>query len=89
VSEDAEIEPWTAAALAMAVRCSNHAWLKIPTPLLIVHNYVVVLKASVQGFLSMSRILTCLVFRETMEQNEQVIFKVYEEKERVWEKEIR
>jgi hypothetical protein len=29
------------------------------------------------------------VFRETMEQNEQVIFKVYEEKERVWEKEIR
>jgi hypothetical protein len=37
----------------------------------------------------MSRILTCLVFRETMEQNEQVIFKVYEEKERVWEKEIR
>ncbi|XP_023346462.1 leucine zipper putative tumor suppressor 3 [Eurytemora carolleeae] len=27
--------------------------------------------------------------RETMEQNEQVIFKVYEEKERVWEREIR
>ncbi len=32
---------------------------------------------------------SCLMFRETMEQNEQVIFKVYEEKERVWEKEIR
>ena len=27
--------------------------------------------------------------RETMEQNEQVIFKVYEEKERVWERELR
>jgi hypothetical protein len=30
-----------------------------------------------------------IMSRETMEQNEQVIFKVYEEKERVWEKEIR
>jgi len=27
--------------------------------------------------------------RETMEQNEQVIFKVYEEKERSWERELR
>jgi hypothetical protein len=62
-----------------------------PPPLLIEQYYVVVRKAGdvVQGFLSMSRILTCLVLRETMEQNEQVIFKVYEEKERVWEKEIR
>jgi len=30
-----------------------------------------------------------IYLRETMEQNEQVIFKVYEEKERVWERELR
>ncbi|CAB4060834.1 unnamed protein product [Lepeophtheirus salmonis] len=29
------------------------------------------------------------LFKETMEQNEQVIFKVYEEKEKMWERELR